>query len=199
MPPECLLSAHLGTNSLSPGRLMLEDLPYERFRRAENCSLLLSGSPPPPWTTAWLTHLTPQTTPHLLSQRHSRWVSEWLSLCWASSQISLHSHSQRDEHSMQANASLAVSFRIYTRSRAGTQQTEATPPHARIGQWPLWRQGGRHSNRLSDLLFIFCLAGICGNVADDIVTFGEVDNRWGEAKRKTVERKPLVKKTKKKS
>lgn len=60
---------------------------------------------------------------------------------------------------------------------------QATPPLLGIGWWLLWRQAGRHSNRLSDLLFIFCLARICGN-ADDFITFNEAGNWWVQAKKK---------------
>lgn len=38
--------------SVHPGSLMLEDLPYERFRRAENCSLLPCATLSPPSTPA---------------------------------------------------------------------------------------------------------------------------------------------------
>ena len=125
---------------------------------------------PPPSTTAWLTSsLCKQPPP--LSQRHSRCGTEWLLLCWALSQISLHSRS-RAQHAGKCFTCCFIQ-NIHKEPRADTQRTQATPPLIRIGQWLLWRQAGRHSNRLSDLLFIFCLAGICCNVADDILTFGE--------------------------
>lgn len=60
---------------------------------------------------------------------------------------------------------------IHKELRAGTQRAQATPPLLRIGWWWLWRQAGRHGNSLSDLLYIFCLARICGNVADDVDLF----------------------------
>lgn len=115
---------HLRTNSFSQSiqaawcwRISL----MKDSKGSENCSsALLSASS----ATASLTTSLSANNPHL-SQRHSRCGTEWLPLCRASSQISLHSHSQSGEQSTaqhstqagrQANASLAVSFRIYTRN-----------------------------------------------------------------------------------
>lgn len=171
--------------SVHPGSLMLEDLPYERFRRARNCSL------PPPVSLSF--HQPLLDWPPLsckqppLLQRHSRCGTNWLSLCRASSQISLHSHSQSSEQSRAQHVGKCFTCcfiqNIHKELRAGTQHAQATPPLLRIGWWFLWRQAGRHSNRLSDLLFIFCLARICGN-ADDVVTFNEASNWWVQAKKK---------------
>ena len=84
--------------SVHPGSLMLEDLPYERFRRAENCSLLPCASLSPPSTPAWLTSslckqpphptppLSPKGTPGV-PQSDSHYAEPW-------SQISLHLHRQ---------------------------------------------------------------------------------------------------------
>lgn len=130
--------------------------------------------------------------PHL-SQRHSRCGTEWLPLCRASSQISLHSHSQSGEQSTaehstarrQAGKCFTCCFiqNIHKEPRAGTQLVKATPPLFTIGWWLLWRQAGRHSNRLWDSLFIYFLARICGNVSDDVETFSEAGNWWVQAKK----------------
>lgn len=77
---------------------MLEDLPYEIFRRAENCFLpspvLLCLHQP---LLDWPPLSAKQPPP--LSWRHSRCGTEWLPLRWASIQTTLHSHSQSSEQS----------------------------------------------------------------------------------------------------
>lgn len=185
MPPQDQLFL-----SVYPGSLMLEDLPYERFKRGWKlffCLALCFIS------HCFTDHLSLLTTP--TSPKGTPGVAEWLPLCRASSQISLPSHSQSGEHSTaqhstqagrQAGKCFTCCFiqNIHKELRAGTQLGKATPPLLLIGWRLVWRQAGRHSNRLSDLLFIYCLARICGNVSDDVETFSEAGNWWLHAKKK---------------
>lgn len=140
VPPQCQLFL-----SVHPGSLMLEDLPYERFRRAENCSLLPCASLSPSINSCLTDLLSLQTTPRLTSPKGTPGVPQSDSH-YAEPEVRFpFTHTGRAEqstaqHSTARRQMLHLLFHSeYTHKelRAGTQRVQATPPPPGIGWWLL--------------------------------------------------------------
>lgn len=161
--------------SVHPGRIMLEDLPYELFRRAENCFLpspvlLCLHQPLLDWPplSANNPHLSPEGTPGV-AQSDSRYAEPRARPPFTRTVRAV----SRAKHCSQANTSLSVSFRINAR-KPEQEHNSCRPRLRRLGLARAdcdEKQAGTVTG--SQVYYIMTLfwAWVCCNVAECVVTF----------------------------